>query len=120
MPVNLQRHLGPYMTSAEIKGIFGSIRKARLLDPVRRAQAILAYDETVYHIYLPALILSFIPLLAGFLTSDFYLGTQHNAVESKEVIVMNEEERRAKEAEFLKREAMEGAASERERRVDRV
>lgn len=52
----------------------------------------IAYLDTGYYIFLPALILSVVPLLAGLLTTNFKLDDRHNAVESKEQVMRGEEE----------------------------
>ncbi|KAJ7127159.1 hypothetical protein C8R44DRAFT_874231 [Mycena epipterygia] len=68
------------LNSTEIADIFGSILVARSTEP--REQVIKAYDATARDLFLPALVLSCLPLVAGFLTSNFHLGTTHNAVEA--------------------------------------
>jgi len=83
LPANLNKHLGDKLNSTEIADIYGSILVARLAEP--RDVFIKAYDDTVYQLFLPALCLSALPLIAGCLTTNFYLGTTHNAIEAKEV-----------------------------------
>lgn len=51
-----------------------------------------AYNHTAYDLFLPALILSFVPLGAGLMTTNFYLGDEHNATESKKIVLRAEEE----------------------------
>lgn len=36
--------------------------------------------------------LSIVPIMAGFYTTNFYLGTQHNAIEAKEVKILSADE----------------------------
>ena len=42
--------------------------------------------------FIAALVLSIVPILAGFYTTNFYLGTQHNAIEAKEVKILSADE----------------------------
>ncbi|KAK0501456.1 MFS general substrate transporter [Armillaria luteobubalina] len=81
MPFYLQKHL-PYKTQAEIKKIFGSIKTARTLGDTDRTNVIYAYNDTVYLLYLPALVLSFLPLIVLLFMRNFYLGDQQNAVQN--------------------------------------
>ena len=57
MPKNLNKYLSDKLSAAEILKIFGSIRTARTSPPEIRAGVIKAYDDTVYIMYLLALIL---------------------------------------------------------------
>jgi len=57
MPRNLNKYLSDKLSAAEILKIFGSIRTARTSPPEIRAGVIRAYDDTMYIMYLPALIL---------------------------------------------------------------
>jgi hypothetical protein len=41
---------------------------------------------------LPSFLLCFVPLIAGCFTTNYYLGTSHNAIESKEVVLRDESE----------------------------
>jgi len=106
MPRNLNKYLSDKLSATEILKIFGSIRTARTTPPEIRAGVIKAYDDTMYLMYLPALILckccssemsagwadsilsrtGFIPFIAAFFTKNFFLGDTHNVVESKKVI----------------------------------
>ncbi|KAK4054221.1 hypothetical protein OIV83_001247 [Microbotryomycetes sp. JL201] len=92
LPGRLQKHLGGILPDAEIAQIFGSITLARTLPVDVRALAIKAYDEVVYYLYLPALILAIVPIAAGLATTNFYLGKQTNAVESKEIQVHDDKD----------------------------
>jgi len=40
---------------------------------------------------LPALLIALIPIVAGCLTPNFYLGTNHNAIETEKKVVMLDE-----------------------------
>jgi hypothetical protein len=70
----------------------------------------IAYDDTSkLHLYLPALVLSVLPLVLACFAPNFYLGTNHNIIESKQVILhdeVNEEEIKRK-AEEVRRKAKE-------------
>lgn len=55
-----------------------------------------------YDMFLPALILCFVPLIAGFLTSNFYLDDAHNAIETNKKIVLRSEAEIKAEEEALK------------------
>ncbi|KAJ7112838.1 major facilitator superfamily domain-containing protein [Mycena crocata] len=105
LPQNLERYLGDTKNASEIAEIYGSILVARLAEP--RELVIKAYDDTVYMLFLPALCLSCLPLIAGCLTTDFYLGTTHNAIEAKEVRLRGSEET---DEDAIKRTAVEIAA----------
>lgn len=57
-----------------------------------------AYNDMAYDMFLPALILCFVPLIAGFLTSNFYLDDAHNAIEKdKKMVLRSEAEIKAEE-----------------------
>ncbi|KAK7033011.1 hypothetical protein R3P38DRAFT_3313100 [Favolaschia claudopus] len=90
LPANLNKYLGDQLNSTEIAEIFGSILVAREAQP--RDLIIKAYDDTAYQLFLPALVLSALPLVAGCLTTNFYLGTGHNAIETKEVRLRGRDE----------------------------
>ncbi|KAK0459375.1 MFS general substrate transporter [Desarmillaria tabescens] len=81
MPGYLHKHL-PNKTDAEIAKIFGSIKSARNLGAADRTNVIYAYNDTVYLLYLPALILSFLPLIVLLFMRNFYLGDNQNAVQN--------------------------------------
>lgn len=46
-----------------------------------RQAGIQAYSETTYYLFVPALGISFIPLIAACLQSNYFLGDQQNKVE---------------------------------------
>ncbi|KAJ7178614.1 hypothetical protein C8R43DRAFT_467113 [Mycena crocata] len=102
LPQNLEKYLGATHNSTEISEIFGSIVVARLAEP--RELVIKAYDDTAYMLFLPALVLSCLPLIAGCLTTNFYLGTTHNAIETKEIRLRARDET---DEEAIKRKAAE-------------
>ncbi len=52
----------------------------------------LAYNKTMTDLLLPSLLLCFVPLIAGCFTTNFYLGTTHNAIEAKEIVLREESE----------------------------
>ncbi|KAJ7624500.1 major facilitator superfamily domain-containing protein [Roridomyces roridus] len=85
LPKNLDKYVGNTLNATQRAEIFGSITVARDSEP--RAEIIKAYDATARAMFLPALVLSCLPLLAGLLTTNFYLGNTQNAVEDKEVRV---------------------------------
>ncbi|KAJ7475679.1 major facilitator superfamily domain-containing protein, partial [Mycena latifolia] len=102
LPSNLEKYLGDTLNSTQLADIYGSILVAHVAEP--REQVIQAYDETARAIFLPALILSCVPLLAGCLTTNFYLDTKHNAIEDKGVRLRDTSET---EEEAIKRKAAE-------------
>ncbi|KAH8829601.1 major facilitator superfamily domain-containing protein [Flagelloscypha sp. PMI_526] len=84
MPSFLRLYMGPLgVPESRINEFFGNIRIIRdeyaLEDPIRQA-AIKAYTDTVWYLFVPALMLSFIPLIAACFQTNFYLGEQQNAV----------------------------------------
>ncbi|KAK7447103.1 hypothetical protein VKT23_014316 [Stygiomarasmius scandens] len=82
MPKNLRTYLPSDVTDAQIKSFFGNIKAIRAYDldsPIRQG-AIVAYKQTLWYLIVPALALSFIPLIAAFFQTNFYLGKQQNAV----------------------------------------
>lgn len=111
MPKNLNKYLSDKLTAAEILKIFGSIRNARTSPPEIRAGVIKAYDDTMYVMYLPSLILcrffsfelfaeradsvrsrtGFVPFIVAFFTKNYYLGDTHNVVENKKVLSGSQE-----------------------------
>ncbi|KAF5366833.1 hypothetical protein D9758_006517 [Tetrapyrgos nigripes] len=82
MPKMLRLYLPSDVTDAEVKTFFGNIRSIRgygIDDPIRQG-AIRAYRETLWYLVVPAVALSFIPLIAACFQTNFYLGKQQNAV----------------------------------------
>ncbi|KAJ9122596.1 hypothetical protein QFC22_002025 [Naganishia vaughanmartiniae] len=71
---------------------------------------LVAYNDTAYDMFLPALILCFVPLIAGFLTSNFYLDDSHNAIETDKKIVLRTDEEIKAEEEALKNARMRETA----------
>ncbi|KAH8830058.1 MFS general substrate transporter [Flagelloscypha sp. PMI_526] len=82
MQDNMHKYL-PNATDKTITTLYGSIKNARKSDAATRAGVILAYNDTVRLLYIPALVLSFIPLLAASFMQNFYLDDRQNAVEAK-------------------------------------
>lgn len=105
VPMRLERYLGDVYNETERAEIFGSILVARAAEP--HDLVVRAYTESLHGLFLAALVVCVLALVAGCLTQDFYLGTAHNTVEQhKEVRMRGEEETadeviaaRAREAE---------------------
>lgn len=66
-----------------MKKLFGDVRSLRTAyafdDPVRQG-AITAYRHALYYCITVALALAFIPLVAAFFQTNYFLGKQQNAV----------------------------------------
>ncbi|KAF7327597.1 hypothetical protein MKEN_00338900 [Mycena kentingensis (nom. inval.)] len=90
LPRYLNEELGSFLNSTQIEDIYGSILVAREAQP--RDLVIKAYTRTMWYLLLPALSLSFISLIAGCMTTDFYLGDTQNAIETDKVIKLRTEE----------------------------
>ncbi|WWC59437.1 uncharacterized protein I303_101993 [Kwoniella dejecticola CBS 10117] len=90
VPAKLAEYLGDTHNSTELAEIFGSILVARATEP--RPLVIQAYNEAIRPLYLAALITSFLSLIAGAFTTDFYLGKTHNSIEKKEVVFRSADE----------------------------
>nr|BAK05769.1 predicted protein [Hordeum vulgare subsp. vulgare] len=90
VPANLEKYLGSTYNSTEIAEIFGSIAVARVTEP--RSAVVQAYNDSVWGLYLAGMITSFLSLIAGFITSNYYLDQKHNIVEDKEIKFRNEDE----------------------------
>ncbi|GAA6008034.1 uncharacterized protein JCM10292_000719 [Rhodotorula paludigena] len=101
MPAALHHQLDGRLTASEIAKIFGSIKVARNQPDEIRQLVINAYNDVVgLNLYLPALLISVISIVAGCCTQRFYLGNRHNAVEDKVVVAGRErEEAEVREAE---------------------
>ncbi|ORY68053.1 major facilitator superfamily domain-containing protein [Leucosporidium creatinivorum] len=113
MPGNLENRLQDLLPAANITAIYGSLTDARFSSAEVRAGVIEAYDDTSkMYLYLPALILAILPLIPGAFTSNFYLGTQQNAIEDKEIHLTEEvdDAELARRAEEAKRAAAEKVA----------
>lgn len=83
MPKQLRAHLPSTATEADVKKLFGSpnsIRTLYSLDDPMRAGAILAYRRTLYYCLASSLGLAFIPLIAAFFQTNYFLGKSQNAV----------------------------------------
>ena len=98
MPKYLREYLPATATEADVKKLFNSVSSIRTLyaydDPMRQG-AIEAYRRTLYYCITPALGLAFIPLIAAFFQSNFYLGKQQNAVTNvgNDGLILKEEDR---------------------------
>ena len=98
MPKYMREYLPANATDADIKELFNSVSSIRTLydydDPMRQG-AIEAYRRTLYYCIAPALGLAFIPLIAAFFQTNFYLGRQHNAVTNvgNDGLILKEEDR---------------------------
>ena len=71
MPKNLTKQLGGILSAEEIEAIYGSITTARTQPDNIRTGVIRAYNDTVFRLYLPALIISFVAIIAGLLASKY-------------------------------------------------
>lgn len=82
MPRQLRAHLPASVTDKQITTFFKNIKAIRdypFDHPVRQG-AITAYQNTLWYLIVPAVSLSFIPLIASLFQTNFYLGKQQNAV----------------------------------------
>ncbi|KAF7546694.1 hypothetical protein G7Z17_g8242 [Cylindrodendrum hubeiense] len=83
MTNQLREHLPASANETTVKALFSSVSSIRTLyefdDPMRQG-AIVAYRNTLYYCFAPALGLAFIPLIAAFFQTNFFLGKQQNAV----------------------------------------
>jgi hypothetical protein len=111
MPGNLMKQLSGKLSATEILKIYGSIKIARNQPPDIRAGVITAYNDTMWYLYMPALLLcelfvsishsllfifhcafeAIVPLIAALLTQNFFLGDTHNAIENKIVVSSGDE-----------------------------
>ncbi len=73
MPKNLTKELGGILSAEQIEAIYGSITTARDQPDNIRAGVIKAYNDTVFRLYLPALCISFVAIIAGLLASKYVL-----------------------------------------------
>jgi hypothetical protein len=82
MPRELRANLPDSVTDKQIATFFKNIKSIRDFPfdhPVRQG-AILAYRNTLWYLIVPAICLSFVPLIASLFQTNFYLGKQQNAV----------------------------------------
>ncbi|GHJ87473.1 hypothetical protein NliqN6_3875 [Naganishia liquefaciens] len=100
LPEYLEKYVGDVYNATEIEAIYGDITVARAAEP--RDMIKKAYNEMAEDMFLPALILCFVPLIAGFLTSNFYLDDSHNAIETNKKIHLRTEAEIKAEEEALK------------------
>ncbi|OTA01258.1 siderophore transporter [Trichoderma parareesei] len=83
MPKQLRKYLPEGTPDATIQKLFGdmrSIRTAYDFDHPIRQGAITAYRHALYYCISVALALAFVPLVAAFFQTDYFLGKQQNAV----------------------------------------
>ncbi|TWU78519.1 hypothetical protein ED733_000767 [Metarhizium rileyi] len=83
MPKQLRKYLPAKATDKDVKVLFNNIKKLRTayaFDSAMKKGAIEAYQQALYYLLAPALGLAFVPLVAAFFMSNFYLGKQQNAV----------------------------------------
>ncbi|EGR52980.1 uncharacterized protein TRIREDRAFT_53378 [Trichoderma reesei QM6a] len=83
MPNQLRKYLPEGTSDATIQKLFGdmrSIRTAYDFDHPIRQGAITAYRHALYYCISVALALAFVPLVAAFFQTDYFLGKQQNAV----------------------------------------
>ncbi|RAL12972.1 MFS general substrate transporter [Aspergillus homomorphus CBS 101889] len=114
MPKQLRAHLPASATEKDVRKLFGSPKSIRTLyainDPMR-VGAVEAYRRTLYYCVAPALALAFVPLIAAWFQTDFFLGKAQNAVVpvGNDGLALSEEEREKErgraEAKGSKREA---------------
>ncbi|WVQ77958.1 hypothetical protein IAT38_000038 [Cryptococcus sp. DSM 104549] len=90
VPAALEKYLGATHNSTELADIFGSIVVARTTEP--RDAIKMAYNEAIHPLFLAALLTSMVSLIAGALTTNFYLGNSHNNIEKTEIVMKSEEE----------------------------
>ena len=95
VPMKLEEHLGDIYNSTQLAEIFGSIIVARTTEP--RDKVIQAYLEAVEPLWLAGLCTSFLGLIAGFFTTNYYLGENHNSIEENKIIRMRNKDEVAPE-----------------------
>ncbi|KAL0064001.1 hypothetical protein AAF712_009069 [Marasmius tenuissimus] len=82
MPGLLKEYLPPGTSAEEIRKVYEdvtSIREYGMDHPVR-VGAVEAYRRTQYYLFVPALGMALIPLVAAMFQQNYYLGEQHNVV----------------------------------------
>ncbi|KAL6801522.1 major facilitator superfamily domain-containing protein [Trichoderma sp. SZMC 28012] len=83
MPKQLRKYLPAGTPEATVKKLFGDMRSLRTAydfdDPIRQG-AITAYRHALYYCITVALALAFVPLVAAFFQTNYFLGKQQNAV----------------------------------------
>ncbi|PYI20418.1 MFS general substrate transporter [Aspergillus violaceofuscus CBS 115571] len=103
MPRQLRAHLPAAATAADVRKLFGSPKSIRTLyaiDDPMRVGAVEAYRRTLYYCLAPALALAFVPLVAAWFQTDFFLGKAQNAVVpvGNDGLALPEEEREREKA----------------------
>ncbi|UKZ80213.1 hypothetical protein TrVFT333_007970 [Trichoderma virens FT-333] len=83
MPKQLRKYLPDGTPETTLKKLFGDMRSLRTAydfeDPIRQG-AITAYRHALYYCIIVALALAFVPLVAAFFQTNYFLGKQQNAV----------------------------------------
>jgi len=87
MPKYLRQELPVSVTDAQVTKYFGNIKTIRAVgwDSPIRDGAIRAYQDTVFKLWVPALALSFIPFVAAFFQTNYFLGKQQNAITNTDI-----------------------------------
>lgn len=85
MPNSLRKHLPASVNDTEVMTFYGDITSIRNypMDSEVRQGAITAYREVNYYLYCIALGLSFLPFIAAFFQTNYFLGNQQNAVDNE-------------------------------------
>ncbi|BGP22163.1 hypothetical protein JCM10295v2_001041 [Rhodotorula toruloides] len=91
MPQNLAKKL-PQLSSAEVATFFGSITTARDQPAEIRQGVIAAYNLATVHLFIPALAVSFVGIIAGLFASNYRLGGTQTAIEDIKVFVGQDKE----------------------------
>ncbi|WRT69177.1 uncharacterized protein IL334_006161 [Kwoniella shivajii] len=91
LPKHLQANLGQYLNQTQLTNIYGSIQVARA-QKLHRELIIKSYLDTAWYLEVPTLILCVVPLIAGLLTTNFFLGENHNAIEDKKVVIHRDQD----------------------------
>ncbi|TRM59391.1 major facilitator superfamily domain-containing protein [Schizophyllum amplum] len=82
MPAYLREELPASVNDTQVLKFFGNIKLIRVYDydSEIRQGAIRAYERTLWYLIVPALCLSFLPLIASLFQTNYFLGKQQNAV----------------------------------------
>lgn len=86
MPANLKKYMPDTVNSTQLATFFGkltSLRQYPMGSPIREG-GIMAYIKSMHPLICISLGLSFIPLIAAFFQTNYYLGEQLNAVEGEQ------------------------------------
>ncbi|KAL1710002.1 major facilitator superfamily domain-containing protein [Schizophyllum commune] len=82
MPVYLREELPSSVNDTQVLKFFSNIKLIKVYDydSEIRQGAIRAYERTLWYLIVPALCISFIPLIASLFQTNYFLGKQQNAV----------------------------------------